>query len=264
MDYFLTSKTSYLIIMMGIVSLGSTSIFANKTLVQEPKTVSKMQQTYHPLVTVSVGPNYINQPSAQSLMLYPPFYNHYTVTSKNTRTVDSGLFVGVEYLMNERFNAQLGLSGYFNSSFNVKGHIWQFALPIFDNSRYHYNVHHERFMLEGKILSQLAQLPSLHPYISGQIGMAKNKARSYQEEVFVAQELAILPFANHSKTSCAYGLGLGIDYELNQKIRLGMGYQFVNLGSASLGLTPAELTSETPHLSHIYANQLRFQLTISV
>ena len=69
------------------------------------------------------------------------------------------------------------------------------------------------------------------------------------------------PFANHNQSAFAWGLGVGLDYNLNQHIRAGVGYQFADLGSVSLGVTPAESTTQTLGLSHLYTNQLRFQFT---
>ena len=39
------------------------------------------------------------------------------------------------------------------------------------------------------------------------------------------------------------------------------GLSFADLGAVSLGVTPAEGTTQTLGLSHLYTNQLRFQLT---
>ena len=69
------------------------------------------------------------------------------------------------------------------------------------------------------------------------------------------------PFTNHKQSSFAWGLGAGVDYNLNRHIRAGIGYQFADLGAVSLGITPAESTTQTLGLSHLYTNQLRFQFT---
>lgn len=51
---------------------------------------------------------------------------------------------------------------------------------------------------------------------------------------------------------------------INSHMRIGVGYQFADLGSASLGPTLDATTTETLVLSHLYTNQLRFQLTYLV
>lgn len=145
----------------------------------------------------------------------------------------------------------------------IKGDVWQFALPEFDDLSYTYHIHHARVMASAKLLTTLIQ-PSLHPYVSGEIGAAFNQASGYKETPLEVGAIPTPPFSNHSQTSFAWGVGVGVDYNLNQQIRLGVGYQFADLGSASLGQTTAELTTQSITLPHLYANQLRFQLTILV
>lgn len=49
--------------------------------------------------------------------------------------------------------------------------------------------------------------------------------------------------------------------DVNTTLRLGIGYQFVDLGKVSLGLSPAQATQEHLGISNLYDHQLRFQLT---
>ena len=68
----------------------------------------------------------------------------------------------------------------------------------------------------------------------------------------------------HNQNSFSWGVGVGIDARLNRHIRAGIGYEFSDLGKASLGPTPAALTTQTLSLAHIYANQLRIQFSFLI
>jgi opacity protein-like surface antigen len=216
------------------------------------------------VITATAGPDFVNPGQAQTLTLLPPFQNHYTKANSSQTVADVGGFVGVERVLTEKLSAQLGVSGYWDSSMTVKGDVWQFALPDFDDLSYTYRIHHARVMAATKLLTTLAQYSSLHPYVSGELGAAFNQASGYQETPLEVGAIATPPFSNHSQTSFAWGVGAGVDYNLNQQIRLGVGYQFTDLGAASLGQTTAQTTMQSLNLSHLYANQLRFQLTILV
>ena len=145
-----------------------------------------------------------------------------------------------------------------------KGTVWQFRSPEFEDLSYAYHISHGRVMATTKLLTTISPYQALHPYVSGEIGSGFNNTRGYQETPLEAGVLPTAPFIDHNQTSFAWGVGAGLDYDVSQHTRVGAGYQFSDLGSASLGPTPASLTNQTLSLSHIYANQLRFQLTILV
>ena len=218
---------------------------------------------YMPLITLTVGPDFVNAGRAQTLTLLPPFQNHYTSTNNSQTVVDGGFFLGVERSL-FLSNAQFGLSGYVDSTLSPKGHVWQFGLPKFDNFTYGYHIDSVRVMFTNKLLTALSGHPTIHPYLSWEIGAAFNRASSYQETPITPLAIPLIPFSNHSQSTFAWGAGLGIDYTLNQHVRAGVGYQFANLGSASLGATTVATTIQTLSVSHVYTNQLRFQLTYQV
>lgn len=217
-----------------------------------------------PVITATAGPDFVNPGKSQTLTLLPPFQNHYTKDNASQTVTDVGGFVGVERVLTEKLSAQLGVSGYWDSQMTIKGDVWQFALPEFDDLSYTYRIHHARVMAATKLITTLSQYSFLHPYVSGEIGVAFNQASGYQETPLEVGAIPTPPFSNHSQTSFTWGVGAGVDYNLNQQVRLGVGYQFADLGGASLGQTTAQTTTQSLSLSHLYANQLRFQVTILV
>ena len=219
---------------------------------------------YHALVSFSIGPDFVNKGQAQTLTPIPPFEKYYTNTNPTATVVDGGTFLGVERVFNDQLWAQLGLSGYVDYLFNTQGNVWLFADPEFDTLSYKYHVRHSRAMLEGKILTTFNPQPALHPYFSWGVGAAFNQANSYQETALIPDAVPTPPFANHTQVGFAWALGLGADYVINTHARVGMGYQFLNLGSVYLGPTSASTNNETLNYPNLYTNQIRFQLTFIV
>ena len=214
-----------------------------------------------PLVTLTVGPDFVEAGQAQNLTLLPPFQNHYTNNSSTATVADAGGFVGVERVLSDYLAVQLGVAGYVDAQISTEGDVWQFAVPLFDTLSYSYNIHHSRVMFSSKLLTTVPRYQTIHPYFSWELGTAYNRANNYQEQPLSPLAVPMTPFANHTQSSFAWGLGVGVDYNLNQHVRAGVGYQFADLGAVSLGVTPAEGTTQTLGLSHLYTNQLRFQLT---
>ena len=159
---------------------------------------------------------------------------------------------------------QLGVAGYVDAQLSPQGDVWQFAVPLFDTLGYSYNIHHSRVMFSSKLLTTLPRYQAIHLYFSWELGTSYNRANNYQEQPLIPLAVPMTPFANHTQSSFAWGVGVGFDYNLNQHVRAGMGYQFADLGGVSLGVTPAESTTQTLGLSHLYTNQLRFQFTFLV
>lgn len=215
-----------------------------------------------PLVSLTLGSDFVNPGQAQSLTLFPPFQNHYTHHHHIQSVADGGIFIGVERIMTEKIAIQFGISGYKDSQFTSQGHVWQFGLPLFDDLAYTYAIHHARIMASSKLLTFIPACRTMQPYLSMEVGTAFNAARDYQERPIITNAVPTDPFGNHLQTSFAWGVGLGVDYQIFQHARIGVGYQFSDSGSASLAPTTAAITNQTLSFPHIYNNQLRFQLTI--
>lgn len=110
----------------------------------------------------------------------------------------------------------------------------------------------------GKLLSSYQQ--KYHPYLSGELGASFNRAFAYNEMPLIEQAGSMAPFRDHTRSAFSWGVGVGVDMDVRSGLRVGVGYQFVDLGKASLGTSPAQDTLETLNISHLYDNQLRFQL----
>lgn len=217
--------------------------------------------SYKPLVTLSLGGDHIRKNDSQTLSVFPPVDNTYTNSDSSQNVVDGGVFVGFEHVINDYLWAQIGLSAYISGEFTPKGHVWLFGSPDFDTYTYRYNVNHERLMVEGKFLTTLTYCQPFHPYISWGVGVAFNRADQYLEFPINSGVAVQQGFTSHNQTPLAWELGIGADYIFNQHARLGIGYQFMDLGSVALDGVPGAPTTQALNLQHLYTDQLRIQFT---
>ena len=215
----------------------------------------------HVVATLTAGPDFMQKDQSQTIAIIPPFENFYQSNGHVSTVADVGVFVGIERLLTEGISGQLGIAGYWDAGFAQEGTTWQFDRSLFDNLTYNYDIHHTRLMLASKLLGSVPSSTTLHPYATLELGAAFNRASGYNEVSFTPGVFPMAPYANNNESSFAYGVGAGIDYDFNQHMRLGVGYQFSDLGAVTLGSSPVTTTNDTLKVNHLYANQLRFQLT---
>lgn len=241
---------------------GLALLFSSTDYASQPVSIKEQSaylSTLRSFAAFTLGADFLRTGRAQTLSLVPPFNNYYTANESFKSSGNLGLTAGAEQRWTDTLSWQLGLSGYFNSEVNTTGHVWQFALPEYDNFTYHYRIQSKRLLASGKLLGTVKQ--ALHPYVSAELGAAFNRASSYDEIALIEEMVPMAPFSNHTKTSLAWGVGAGLDVNINPAFRLGAGYQFADLGKVKLGRSPAQLTQQTLGLPHLYSHQLRFQLT---
>ncbi len=252
----LDSRRSVAILLSSLLSMYTQSSFASLAACLFDWNL------YRPMLALNLGPDFVKVGRAQTLTLLPPFQNHYTSANASANVVDGGIFLGLERLITDELYADFGISGYADGQLTPKGDVWQFGLPEFSDLYYSYHIQHSRVMFTNKLLVSSLSFEGIHPYFSWEIGAAFNRASGYQETSLVDMAVPTAPFANHNQISFTWGVGVGLDYDINRHVRVGVGYQYADLGSASLGLTTAETTTETLVLSNLYTNQVRAQLTL--
>jgi len=211
------------------------------------------------ILTLSLGNAWLKSGSAQSLSLLPPFENYYSAHQTYRSALMGGLFLGIEYWKNPLLALQLGMGGYVYSSVNVSGSVLQFGMPQFSNFNYNYHIRSQRLVAEGKVLTTLQNW--LHPYISGNVGMAADKAYGYRESPLASDNVPMLPFTNRSNPSFTYSVGAGFDLDISRSFRLGVGYQYDDLGKFLLGRSPAQSTNEVLNSQHLGSHEIKFQVT---
>lgn len=213
----------------------------------------------HGYMQISASLDWIRINDSQNLVLLAPFQNIYTGNQDYKLSGGLGLGFGVEQEARPNLFWQLGLAGYFNTAVQAQGMVWQFALPDFENFSYRYQVQSSRIMAVGKLLGSYQQ--KYHPYVSGELGSAFNRAYAYTEIPLIEEQSPIAPFRNNTHASLSWGVGIGLDIDLSSRLRLGAGYQFSDLGRARLGTSPVQETGEILSIAHLYDNLVLVQLT---
>ncbi len=207
-----------------------------------------------PIVTVMGGSDSPRFQTTQNITLMAPYQD--TFTGSNTdATAIGGIFLGAESTLYRNFLWQLGLSYYQTSAFTANGTIWQFTDPNFNNIGYKESIRSKRVLIEGKILSTLKTF--IHPYVTLGAGESFNTAYSYSESAL--QPYAVThpePFENHTSFNFAYMVGIGVDLDVNEHIRVGATYHYVSLGDAKLGLMPDEESDDRLTYSNLSANEV--------
>jgi opacity protein-like surface antigen len=209
--------------------------------------------------SISGGLDFIRTNGNQRLILLDSIPEYYTGHQAYKTSGSVGFGFGLEREFRSNLSWQIGLAGYFNSAVKASGHRWEFGLPDFDNFTYKYQVKSSRAVVTGKLLGTYQE--HYHPYMSGELGASFNRASGYSEKPLLDEEFPMEPFSAHTQTSFSWGLGLGVDRDICTVLRLGIGYQFVDLGRASLGRSPVQETHNTLSIPHLYDHQVRVQLT---
>lgn len=75
-------------------------------------------------------------------------------------------------------------------------------------------------MLSGKLLAM--GFDALHPYLAAEVGIVFNQARHYQETALIPEGVPIAPFANYSSSAFSHAAGAGVDWQLDEHLRLGL------------------------------------------
>lgn len=119
----------------------------------------------------------------------------------------------------------------------VSGYVWELYTPLFSNMAYKYRLKSDILLFENAV--SWTSLPLRPSFILG-IGRAVNRV-SYYEEYPLNNYTIILSekFRNNKSTEFAYEIGAGFDYPIKTAV-IELAYRFVNVGQASLGLSPSQ------------------------
>lgn len=173
-------------------------------------------------------------------------------------------FFGSEWAFHPKWALQLGL-GYNQAwNFRAKGSLLQGAdIQSADQYSYHYDILTRQLLVESKLLYGYKE--RYHPYALLGLGAAFNTANDYGTNVppfltFTRQ------YQNNTQTSFTYNVGAGIDVDILDHLRLGLGYRFADFGQFKLGNASIDTTnvSGTFSQTHLYASEILAQLTFVV
>ncbi|MDI1352930.1 MAG: hypothetical protein PSV35_09245 [bacterium] len=212
-----------------------------------------------PFTTINAGAEFMHAGESQRVSIIGPIGNYYTVNKSYQSSGLLGVAAGIETSAGSGFIWQLGIVGYYNSKVKARGDVWEFGLPEYDDFTYSYTIQSKRLMATGKLLVTYEQ--RFHPYLSADLGVGFNRASNYREIPLLTEVISTTYFSNTTTSSFAWGAGLGVDTDISNRFRLGIGYQFEDLGKVSLGPSLVQVGSGSLHSSHQYGQQVRLQLS---
>lgn len=146
----------------------------------------------------------------------------------NSTSADGAWKAGLGYfLLEDHLLVELNVYGV---SSTVKGEVWQYQLPQFNNYRFSAPLSSTRLMLDFK--PRPITWNQLTPYLILGAGASWNAA-SYDEKanngIDPAGERSL---AKHTQTQWAWDIGVGFDYAFTDRISLTTEYIYAFLGDA--------------------------------
>jgi opacity protein-like surface antigen len=217
----------------------------------------------HPMMSVSTGATSTDMNTSQSITILAPFQNTYLGHVNDTESMGS-LFLGAQVTLPKNWEWQLGAAYYQNIvPFMPCGTVYQFGDPLFGNFNYTYSIESRRYLFQTKILYSIMKF--IHPYLSGAAGVAVNKSFSYTEVPVSSADVPMLaPFANKTYRAFAWSVGAGLEMDVHEHARFGVGYSYSHLGNAGLGVAPLQDSNTTLVLNNLTANEFFLQLSYIV
>lgn len=226
---------------------------------------------FHPVVALQGGYASIN--AGNSSERFPGTDTDiFTYTNSNSdKSADFiGAFLGAEYTLPWNLDPvlfmQMGVEYNYYSRLNVGGSTTAGDPLTFTTYTYHYRLQTQQVLGTFKLFSTFYN--RYHPYAEVGLGAAFNNARRYEVTTTETGSLNITPiFDSQSKSQFSYILGLGIDAQLDENIRLGLGYRYSNFGSAKLKNGRVIINDYQAPVSfalgssNLYANQLIAHIT---
>jgi opacity protein-like surface antigen len=155
-----------------------------------------------------------------------------------------GAFAGVELPLTEngRCRWQTGLAYYQTAPFKVDGVDYKRGDESKVARTFEYEVHNLRLMWENKFLVGFNDRFS--GYLLGAIGWSRNQASDFHSTVVDHQVVSNIGFEDGTRNNFSYSFGIGLEMALAEQLRLGLGYQFTELGKVKFGnSTEPEITN---------------------
>ena len=140
---------------------------------------------------------------------------------------------------------------FFNS--NVGGQITQYSLPEFTNYNYKWNLSSDILLFTGKL--DLVRFGAFSPFVNGGVGVTFNHASGYQETALNDVTPRISPsFGDYTQAAFAGSVGAGLDWQVNPKLILSLGYEYQSLGHIDSGAGTGEWSGSALQSTDYHSN----------
>lgn len=189
-------------------------------------------------------------------------YYHYALHHTSESSTIFGGLIGAEFPLNSPWLLQVGIAYYVPQSFNVKGIVTQGVDAASANQYpYQYTIQNHQLLLENKLFYAIERY---HPYVLLGIGPAWNRTKNFAVNIDPPFTTFSNQFPSNTVTSFSYDIGFGMDINITEHLRFGLGYRFTDLGTAKTGKATIDQTITTNVLSqsHFYTQEGLAQITL--
>lgn len=209
--------------------------------------------------TLSAGAVWEQAGKTQSFYLTPEIEKTYAAHQSTNTLANGEFFVGMQKILSQSIQAQLGLAVAATSDASLSGLIWDDEIPRFANHSYRYKIQHSHVAVKSKVLVDKGYW--LTPWISGSLGIGFNSAHAFQNTPLIYEAIVNPNFASHTQIAFTYTVGAGLQKVLNQHWQVGVGYEFADWGQSRLGRAAEQTLNNGLGLNHLYTNGILFNLT---
>lgn len=193
-----------------------------------------------------------------------PVANEFFIYNAHSSTRVSALFDGFVGGETTYYPWALQIGIGFSQTWNFDSHgalLQGTDMPSATRYNYHYDILTRQVLVETKLLYHVIEC--YHPYIVLGVGAAFNEADGFATNVLPITTLT-RQYGDNTQTSFTYTVGFGIDVNVIDSLRFGIGYRFADLGQVQLGHASFNTTRVAGTLSqnHLYTSEVLGQVTL--
>ncbi len=193
---------------------------------------------------------------------YPANVDVYSINHHKHGSMVS-LLAGLRWQQERDYLPAYSLALRYQNLFNqrIAGTIMQYSDPDFLNYNYQWKFNSNVFSVYSKV--NLAKSHNVLPYVSAGVGSAANKSGRYHETALsgIVARSDSPDFASQSKRQFTYTLGAGLDYQLNKKMLMSVGYEFQDLGAVHSGYGQSPWSADRFVLNRYKTNSVLLSLS---
>lgn len=193
----------------------------------------KICKPFRMIATLTGGASWSKVGESQSFIDDSSLYDYDADTDSQARAL-WGASIGEELRFYPDWAVQVNIAYYQMSALEGEGVVTQGVDPAtYEHYNYEYTVISKQFLLEFKFLGDMAF--GFHPYALLGIGASFNSFSDYDAEVNSPFPFSTFTpnFPGNNNVDISYSAGVGVDWDITNYARIGIGYRYAWLGDAS-------------------------------
>lgn len=222
-----------------------------------------------PVVSLFGGPQWMNNQDGHTYTGNDDDLFVYDYHNQNNSRGWIGAFIGGEWQLacDPNIAGQLGVSYQYFDTTNLSGNNDVGIEPAtYTPYQFHYHAQSQVVLLAGKLFYTYRD--RFHPYVSLGLGAAFNRTSDYSATTSQTGSINLTPFfKGEENTTFAFAAGLGLEADIVSYLRVGLGYQYVNVGRVTTKkgvVTINDYQATVPFSlenSNVYTNQFVISLS---